>query len=245
MRLLAYQRAIAELSFAEQAELSPELAPFALYRSMIRARMFAMAQVAYRRTWSVLGDAACTASFARYLSARPPRSPLIREVVATYESFAIEDALLLDAGPPHTRDLICFEAAKWRVASAPWPLQGVLLRELDFDGILVLNPTLMRVALGHLVGDDQGACPRAEPHVLWVYRRRDDDDVRWYRAPALLCELLALAESSRVPLGVLLRQLFSPLSLSADQAQAQLAQLVAELTVAVERDVILGVCGAA
>jgi hypothetical protein len=270
MKLAEYQRAIVELGFAVDEPRDAALAPFALYRQMIRARLFAMAEVAYRRSWALLGEPACAASFARFLAREPPSSPLIREVIGAFAAFAEAElggraepgphalgGALLAGAPPEARSLLRFEAAKWRVASAEARLAGqVTLREVDFDGVLVLNPSLERLALDYPVYEalDASLVPgptarrdeRAgrDPHTLLIYRRRDDDDVRWYRAPALLAELLELssaAAAAQQPLGGLVAALFARRAPGPGEVESLLEELAAALTVAVERDVLWGV----
>jgi hypothetical protein len=256
VKLADYQRAVVELSFSVDDCTPPALPGFALYRQLIRARLFAMAAQAYRRSWALLGDPASSACFARFLAARPPRSPLIREVIGEFAAFAQQDPSVLAGAPPHARDLLSFEAAKWRVASAPArhrpgasaPLHGPesggggAVRDVDFDGVLVCNPTLERLALTYPVSEDPVPRLEAAPHTLLVYRRRGDDDVRWYRAPALLDELLALdrAEPGRA-LGEHVRTLFGRRPVSPGEAASLLEALAAALAVAVEREVLWGV----
>jgi len=257
MTLAEYQRAIVQLGFAADEPQDPALAPFALYRQMIRARLLAMAEVAYRRSWALLGAPACSASFARFLALEPPKSPLIREVIGAFAAFAEAElgaltdpprtswtGALLAGAPPEARDLLRFEAAKWRVASAPAPLPAGALSEVDFDGVLVLNPSLELLALDFAVCEPGAGPPAEDPHTLLVYRRRDDDDVRWYRAPALLAELLVMASAPAVPpatLGGLVAALFARRAPAPGQAEPLLEELAAALTVAVERDVLWGV----
>ena len=83
-----------------------------------------------------------------------------------------------------------------------------------------------------------------EPHTLLVYRRRDDDAVRWYRAPALLAELLALAAEPghvQATLGALVAELFHRLAPAPEQLEELLTNLSGALAVAVERSVLWGV----
>lgn len=254
MNLAAFQRAVVELGFATSEHPDPALAPFALYRHMIRARLFAMAEVAYRRSWALLGDAACSASFARFLAEAPPRSPIIRDVIGAYACFAERDEALFASAPPQARDLLRFEAAKWRVASAPSDLGSPdrghastagseALREVDFEGVLLVNPTLERLALQHVV-DDEARGGAREAHTLLVYRRRDDDDVHWYRAPTLLAHLLALAVepgNATATLGALVAELVRRLGPAPEQIEELLTNLSGALAVAVERSVLWGV----
>jgi hypothetical protein len=243
VNLAAFQRAVVALSFASSTHPDPALAPFALYRHMIRARLYAMAEVAYRRSWALLGEASCSASFARFLAQTPPQSPIIREVIRAFAAFAERDDVLFYGAPPESRDLLRFEAAKWRVASAPDALGSTALREVDFDGVLVVNPTLERLALEHVVDDETAAGVR-QAHTLLVYRRRDDDDVRWYRAPALLADLLALAAEpnhGQATLGALVAELFLRLRPAPEQTEELLTNLSGSLAVAVERSVLWGV----
>lgn len=234
MKLADYQRAVLRLSLSEQGQdetASPELPRFALYRHMIRARFVTMAQVAFRRSWQLIGEAAMTRSFDRYLAAGP-QSPILRSVIADFAEFLPRDRPLSTL----QHDLVRFEAAKWRVASAEHPELAV--REVDFDGVLVLNPTLAQLALEHDVSEHEDSTH--DPHVLWMYRRPHEDDVRWYRAPSLLRELLSLPGQGELRLGELVQTLFASRGPAVD-AQALLEELAAALTIAVERGVLWGV----
>ncbi|MET0286400.1 MAG: hypothetical protein ABW352_18105 [Polyangiales bacterium] len=214
--LAAYQRAMVSLAFAED-DTRPHIPGFELYRDMIRARLFDMARIAYTRSF----DAAC---FARYLADEPPASPFIREVVAGYGPYAERTS----AGLP--RSLLRFETAKWQVASLPYPVQEA--GELDFEGVLVVNPTLVCVSLEHVVTEDD----RAEPHTLLVYRRPDDHGVLWSRLPRV-ATLLA----DEAPARVLSERVAGFFARGGDTPdEAGLTRLADELTLAVERGILLG-----
>ncbi|MET0339786.1 MAG: putative DNA-binding domain-containing protein [Polyangiales bacterium] len=229
----AYGAALLRLAFAR--EPAPEaLAGFAVYREMIRARFFGMARNAYRRTWRMLGARACDESFARYLEACPPRSPLVRAVMHEFAAFACGDTL--GEAAPYARDLLRFEAAKWEVADALSPPSGALA-ELDFDGTPALNPTLRVLALGWAV-DDAEAAPMPEPHALLVYRREGEDDVHWFRAEPVLGALLARSAEGE-PLGVALPAALRAHGVVPDEAF--LGALAQFLELAVARGVVLGV----
>jgi hypothetical protein len=236
-----YQRALVTLAFSEDDVARPALPGFEIYREMIRARLFAMARVAFARSFALAArpDARAAqpleACFARYLAEAPPTSPLIREVIADFAPFA-ERAF---GAPSQLTSLLRFEAAKWRVASLPYtPVQDV--SELDFAGVLVVNPTLLAVALDHRVAEDD---PSGEPdrHTLLVYRRAPDaadgDRVLWSRAPRVAA-LLADADPDST-LGSRVARFFASGGDSADEAG--LLRLADELTVAAERGILLGV----
>ncbi|MDB4975408.1 MAG: hypothetical protein JWN48_3749 [Myxococcaceae bacterium] len=239
MNLAAYQRAVLERAFALESE--PVLPGFELYRQLIRARFSSMAQVAFRRSWLLLGERACAESFARFLASHRPRSPILREVIASFGDFALDDRALLAGAAAWAPDLLRFEASVWRVASADDRSLGEL-RDVDFEGVLVFNPTLVQLALQHDVSEPTRESVTLS-HTLLVYRRRGQDQVHWYRAPALLRELLALAGEQERPLGELVRTLFA--QRSAAEGEALLEELAAALTTAVERDVLWGVRGGA
>ena len=238
MKLADYQRATVALGFAREppATLPPG---FALYREMIQARLVDMAKVAYARSWRVLGHDACVRSFARFVASEPPSSPHLREVIGAFATFALRDAELLDSAAPHGPDLLCFEACVWEVATAPVPEDAFAgVRELDFEGALVLQPTLRTLVLARAVEEE-----RTEPHaissVLLVYRRAGDDDVHWYRATPPFVRLLALAAGAPASLGSQLRQVLAP---GGEPMEPEaLSSLVGDLGVALERGVILGV----
>ena len=78
-----------------------------------------MAKTAYARTLEAVGAEAFDASFARFLSERPPASGLIREVIAAYGTFAVVDDALLSEAAPYTTDLLGFERAKWEIGWLP------------------------------------------------------------------------------------------------------------------------------
>lgn len=239
MKLADYQRALSLLAFGPD-EPSGDMAAFALYRTLIRGRLFDMARRAYRLAWTRVGAHACDASFARYLHALPPKSPLLREVIASYAPFGGGDAALFTHAP-FAPDLLRFEAAKWCVADAPSPPPPAL-SEVDFVRPLVLNPTLTVLSLAHPVdrADDlQTDMVRCADFALLVYRRPEDDDVHWYRASPLFGALVRGAEDGTRALGAVLAEEVAARGLAVDEAR--LSALAGELAVAVERGVVLGV----
>ncbi|HEX5657585.1 MAG TPA: hypothetical protein VFX59_10345 [Polyangiales bacterium] len=214
--LAAYQRAMVSLAFAED-DARPHIPGFELYRDMIRARLFAMAKVAYERSF----DAHC---FARYLADRPPASPFIREVIAGFGPYAEREASGLRVS------LLRFETAKWQVASLPYPASEA--GELDFEARLVVNPTLLRVPLEHVVTEDE----RAEAHILLVYRRPDDHGVLWSRLPRVAALL-----ADEAPKQKLSERVAAYFARGVDTAdEAGLTRLADELMLAVERGIVLG-----
>ena len=231
----AYRAQLHALAFGHAIERST-LPGFEVYRDMIRMRLCALARGAYRRSWALLGEAACEACFARWLALAPPSSPLVREVIADFGAFALGDALADEAA--FARDLLRFEAIRWTVADAPAPAPP-LTSELDFDGEPVLNPTLRVLALTHAVDVLQGRPEPIAPTSLLIYRRSDDDHVRWYRVGPLCGALLSRARETRLGIGCLLPDLLAERGLTADPAL--LNELASALTVAVERGVVLGV----
>lgn len=227
-----YQRALVTLAFAEDDVARPALPGFEVYREMIRARLFAMARVAFARSFQLQSLDAC---FARYLADQPPSSPLIREVIADFAPFAEREF----GAPSLHASTLRFEAAKWRVASLPYePVQEA--SELDFEGVLVVNPTLLAVALEHRVADDD-ASGEPDVHTLLVYRRApeaaDGDRVLWSRAPRVAA-LLADADPEAT-LGARVARFFANGGDTADEAG--LTRLADELTIAAERGILLGV----
>ena len=236
MTLANYQRSLCRLAFGMQ--LPDEQAAFVVYREMIRARFFGMARVAYRRSWALLGAAVCDASFARYLAAEPPSSPLVREVIASFLPFALRDEVLC-AAAPFARDLLRFEAGKWCTSDAPSPAPPPLA-EVDFEGVLVLNPTLSVLSLSYAVDDVAHAAPPAcGAFALLIYRRVAEDDVHWYRATPMFGALLTRAQHGDYSFGVLLRDAFAACARAPDESL--LTELAGELALAVERGVLLGV----
>lgn len=232
--LAAYQRALVTIAFGEDD--APRLAGFEVYRELIRGRLLATAKQAFARSFTHAPEL-CTASFARYLAEAPPSSWLMRDVVVDFAPYAERD---LDAAPPWLSSMLRFEAARWRVATALYPRIDDV-GELDFAGALVLNPTLARVVLTHRVAEleiDQPPSDELDPHTLFVYRRgptaHDGDHVRWSRAPLLA----ALLEAQGETLGERVSHVFARGSLRADEAD--LGRLASELTIAVERGIVLG-----
>lgn len=246
MNLAEYQRTLLRLSFAREVDDAEFAgfghgARFVMYRQMVRSRLLGMAKQAFRKSHEVVGDA-FDASFARYLAAQPPRSPLIREVIADFGPFARGDRELLAVAPVFTSDLLRFEEAKWRVAYYRWELPAGELRAFDFAGIPVLNPALECLELEHRVHELEGMSCRAEPLRLLVYRPPTSDDLRWYPPDALFAEIVV----SALRAGAAGEQTLADRVRSAAQAlgkpldEALLEQLATGVTLALERGVLLG-----
>jgi hypothetical protein len=242
MKLADYQRQLVALSFAPEA---PEQAlaalgdgeRFALYRQMIRSRFLAMAKQAFRVSAEQLGSPAFDASFARFLAAEPPRSRLIRDVIASYGPFARADRDLLAGAPVFLADLLRFEEAKWRVAYRS--AQAGPVAELDFQRPPLLNPALERVPVEHAVHElSDGACQPGALTLL-VYRPPGIDDLRWYPATPLLAAILAgAAAQPELALATLVQQ--AALALGRPLDEALLEELATAVTVALQRGVLLG-----
>jgi hypothetical protein len=244
--LREYQRSVLRLAFAQQVR-EPDLQVFGdpsraeLYRHMIRTRLYGMSKVAFKRSLEVLGEAAFEQSFARYLERCPPKSPYIREVIEAFGPFARADAQLLEAAPPFASDLLRFEESKWRVAYRPAPRLSVGeggVREFDFEGAMVLNPTLEVLSLQHAVHElGEGGCRRAALTLL-VYRRGDEREVRWYAPDAFFAGVLARAQQGQRPLAALVRETAAAQNLPLDEAL--LERLATSVTFALEREVLIG-----
>ncbi|HEY6881399.1 MAG TPA: hypothetical protein VI299_25415, partial [Polyangiales bacterium] len=119
----------------------------------------------------------------------------------------------------------------WRAASSLYEPRAA--GELDFDERLVLNSTLLRVELDYTVSEDVLA---AERHTLFVYRRPDEDRVLWSRLPRVAA---LLADDD--PDAVLSRRVARFFERGCERADEDgLARLADELTLAVERGIVLG-----
>jgi hypothetical protein len=219
--LAAYQSALVSLVFAED-DARPNVPGFEIYREMIRARLFAMARVAFAQSYELTDLDPC---FARYLADRPPSSPLIREVIAGFGPYAEAEP-----GPPWLASMLRFETAKWTVASLPYP--ELSARELDFEGRLVVNPTLVRVELAYDVSADNAA----DPHTLLVYRRPAEDGVLWSRLPRVATLL-----GDQDPDAILSARVARFFARGGDTADEDgLSRLADELVLAVDRGIVLG-----
>jgi hypothetical protein len=218
---------------------------FRLYRRMVRGRLREMAGVAFKQSLAAFGAAPFDACFERYLEHQPPRSPFIREVIAAFGPFARAQLGNSAQWPAYLADLLRFEEAKWRVAYAPvqMPKPGADgVRELDFDGCPVLNPTLRLLALEHAV-HTLPTPPVPGPLSLLLYRPPGCDDVRWYAADPLLAAIVARVLDARgsAPgsLAELVRAAAAELALALDGKL--LEELASALTLAISRGVLIGV----
>jgi hypothetical protein len=251
MDLLAYQRAFMRMSFArepapEDVALLGNQAAALLYRHMIRTRLEGMAKVAFKLSVELLGEGAFAACFARYLAAAPPKSPLIREVIAEFGPFAQSDAAVHAAGPACLADLLRFEEAKWRLAYAPAPsVDRASLRELDFAGAPVWNPLLRLLSLAYPVhtattAGGSGAQLARDACALFMYRPPGSDEVRWYKADPFFAALVRHAQArARASFGELIPVVARECGSAVDQEL--LESLATSLTLALERGVLLGV----
>lgn len=230
MDLEAYQRSLLALCFGPLRD-----SPLSIYRDMVRSRLLAMARVAYHGAFA-LSERELRERFERYLDASPPRTPLIREYIGDFAQAA-------DDLPPPLSALVHFGAAKWRAANA-LDASHHALRELDFDGALALNGTLQVAELACTVLDGDGrelAEPLAAAQAVLVYRRPEQDDVRWFASDPLLARVLRLAQLRPASLSTLVPVAVDQLGMVADAGLLQ--RLVSALTLAVERRVVLGVSG--
>jgi hypothetical protein len=251
MSLAEYQRGVLRTSLGlapaqdEFAALGdPER--FRLYRRMVRGRLREMAGVAFKQSLAASGAALFDACFERYLEREPPRSPFIRDVIAAFGPFARAQLGTSAERPAYLADLLRFEEAKWRVAYAPVQMpkpgeDGV--RELDFEGWPLLNPTLVLLALEHAVHTLPETPPVPGPLSLLLYRPPGRDDVRWYAADPLLAAIVTRVLDARgsAPgsLAELVRTAAAELALALDGKL--LEDLASALTLAISRGVLIGV----
>ncbi len=248
MNLAEYQRAVLRVSFEHEPSehdlaLLGDATRFRMYRHMVRTRLLGMAKVAYKGTLTLVGEEAFAACFARFLAERPPASRLIRDVVHAFGEFALDDSMLFVEAPAHARDVLGFEQAKWGVAyqAAVLPRLGDEgLREVDFEGRPVLNPVLRVLRLAHPVHLTSVDGPVPKPTTLLVYRPPASDEIRWWSPGQLFG---ALVEHVRAhpesPLVESLRAAANEFGRALDATL--LEELAGELTLAVERGVLLGV----
>ncbi len=250
MNLLDYQRAVTRVSF----DLEPSLQDLALlgdetrwrmYRHMVRGRLQGMAELAFTRSREVVGELAFAASFSRFLAKGGPQSPLIRDVTSAFGSFAQADAQLLASAPAYARDLFAFELAKWQVAFEParYPVLGEDgLRELDFEGIPVLNPVLKRLTLDRttLPFCDLELAPKGDATCfdLLVYRP-SHNEVRWWAIAPFFGGLIARLEQGQHSLAAAVRAVADEQGRPVDEVL--LEELATDLTLAVQRGVVFGV----
>lgn len=248
MDLASYQRAFMRMSFAaepDQGDLSAvggrEQA--LLYRHMIRTRLVGMAKVAFKALLEVVGEEALAHCFDRYMAAAPPRSALIRDVIADFGPFVRGDLELVRGAPAYLVDLSRFEEHKWRLAYlwAPSPEQSAL-RELDFAGMPSWNPVFRCLSLAHAVHhfETKAAGSAAEPCELFMYRPAGSDQVRWYKADPFFAGLVRRSLANRrANFGELIPAVAAERGVTVDQAL--LEALATSLTLAIERGVLLGV----
>ena len=248
MNLVEYQRTVLRVCF--DAEASPSdlesLGGSAVwtdvYRPMVRRRLRNMAKTAYGRALGEVGDAGFDASFSRFLVERPPASGLIREVIAAYGTFAQADTELLSGTAPHVAELFAFEQAKWEIGYVPghYPAVGEQgVRDFDFQGEVVLNPTLRLLHFRHNVQTPaaDGGCVAGETRLL-VYRPPEVDAARWFAVdhfPAVLFERW-LGGAPAVADGI--RAAATASGRAVDESL--LGELSNVLTLAVQRGVVIG-----
>lgn len=249
MKLAEYQRAVIEASFARepsnalfQSLGNPER--FRIYRHMIRTRLNGMAHVAFARSAEALGAQLFDDCFDGYLADAPPKSGLIRDVIADFGPYVSRDRALLARGPLYLRDLLRFEESKWRLAYAPCvrPKVGVDgVRELDFEGVLVRNPVLVQLVLTYPVHTLESVPQslEAKPCTLLMYRPDGVDEVRWYAAEPLFAAILARATNTDETLVELVRNVAAQQQRALDEEL--LDTLSTSLTIALQRGVLVGV----
>lgn len=164
---------------ADLALLADDRERWLMYRRMVRRRLFEMARSGLPRTAELLGEARFEAAVASYLAARGPRTRFIREIVHELSEHALAGWEADPSLPPHLGDLVRYEEAKWRVASAE--LSPPAARDFDFEAVPVVNPTALAVPLWHRVDKDPVSPPRLEElHTAIVYRKPESARVFTY-----------------------------------------------------------------
>jgi hypothetical protein len=241
--LLDYQRAFVRMSFAlEPSETDLTLlgdpARFRMYRAMVRNRLEGMAKQAFARTLEAVGNAAFSACFARFLASVPPHSPLIREVVLAFGEFALGDAELARASRPHGRDMLRFELSKWQLAYSALEQPSVGergVRDFDFEGEPVFNPLFRSFAFSYRVHEAE---PNEARTLLFMYRPRDADQVRWYVADEFFFALVEHCIERPEPFAQAVRRLADAHGLTIDETFVE--RLSSSVALAIERGVLVG-----
>jgi hypothetical protein len=246
MNLREYQQRVMRVSLAQAPDVADlaalqEQRAFSLYRHMIRTRLVGMAKVAFKQSCSESGEAAFEASFWRYLAERPPRSPMIRDVVADFGPFAAQDPALLSAAPELLGDLLAFEEHKWRIGYAA----GVYaqpgedgVRELDFEGRPVWNFSLRILSQRFAVHLAERSGEPCEGELL-MYRPPHTEEVRWYQADGFFTALVRRSHAHAETLAELVQRVAEQRGVTLDASL--LETLATSLTLALERGVLLGV----
>jgi hypothetical protein len=247
MNLHAYQRAVMRVLL--DAEPNPDdllllgqEARWQTYRHMVRTRIADMAGNAFKQTSGLLGLDDFRAAFALYLGQAPPDSRLIRDVVAAFGEF-LQNSEHVARSKPCACDMLRFERARWELAYLKTSVpvlgeQGV--RELDFEGALVLNPTLRILTLSYPVHRDETVWSAPATTHLLVYRTIGADEIRWWAATPLFARLIDRAQrNASESLAESVRACTVELDLTLDQSL--LESLSDELTLALQRTVIIGV----
>ncbi|MCZ7681238.1 MAG: putative DNA-binding domain-containing protein [Sandaracinaceae bacterium] len=164
---------------ADLALLSDDRQRWLMYRRMVRHRLFEMAAAGLPRTAELLGKERFRAAVAGCLAARGPRTRFIREIVHELVEHALEGWEADPSLPPHLGDLVRYEEAKWRVASAELDLP--IAADFDFEAAPVVNPTALALPLWHRVDKDPLSPPRLdELHTAIVYRKPESPRVFTY-----------------------------------------------------------------
>lgn len=150
-----------------------------LYRRMVRTRIVDMVRAGLPRSAAKAGDARFGELTDAWLAAAPPASRYLRDVVLEFVAF-VERGDAGAAASPFTmgteaRDLLTYEAARWRVAHGDWgPVPTAA--EFRFEGVPAVNPAHGLIAVSHAVVEERAAgesMPPRDARVL-VYRRTDN-----------------------------------------------------------------------
>ena len=140
-----------------------------LYRGMVRSRLTGMVRSGLPRSSELLGDERLEAAVASWLAGGGPRSRFIRQIVDEVVEHSLSGWQADPDLPPHTSDLVRFEATKWRVGALEWTHTAPVTEELDFEGIPVLNPTVESTPIRYRVDKSNEALD--EPRLLLAYRK--------------------------------------------------------------------------
>jgi len=211
---------------------------WAIYRDMVRRRLYGELKRVFRRSHALAGDAEFAARFDALLQGAPPTGRRFADVPLWFARAVVPLWREDSQRPAPLADLLAYEALRWEVSDLLGDVGRV--EEFGFDAAAVLSPTLRLIELGHAVhrDPDESGHYAAGPCYVALCRPSDDSAVKMWTLNHAMFELLSQLQAGPVTVTDAVRAVAE--RTGAELTQRFVEELCGALANFIERGVILG-----